>query len=758
MADEKEEVTLEEFCRNCTKTWHEIVPEVEDQGDVDCCVAIAITGVLGTLMEIKRAKSGPPKKATRFQYMDFFGQVGEIEVSTVHGLMAGAAWGVKPSVPSEIDVFDYDDNFNPEENEIPTPEHLTHLSPSEFPLPDVAPVFIEDYYEATDVESMIRGLNEGPGLMSIEISYKFNQWGDSYQIYDEDHHTDLCGASHLMMVTGICPSEEYIVCQNSRGKQFGVEGYIKIHLRLVRSIHFIREIGTRPSSNLYLFTRSFLNESQKDWGTYDPKTKSITFGEDEKSWIDWGRETIGACMLEFLGSIPVVQPDEMDLELAAIDLAEDSYIPVYMLLPLGIIDKYCYLVDPAVLLEQLRTLKAMNVDGVVVDCWWGIVEAHEKLYNWTGYRHLFEMVKRVGLKLQVVMCFHKCNDDIDLPQWVLEIGDANDNIFFADRSLRRYRECLTWGVDKVEVLGTRTASEVYIDFMKKFRAEFNDFFEDNVISLIVVGLGPSGELRYPSFSVSQGWKYPGIGEFQCYDHYLAHSLRMAAYTKGYTELSEGPLEVGAYNSQPLDLGFFRDGGQYDEYHGRFFLEWYSKVLIDHRDLILSQAKQVFDNTPIAIKLSSIPWWYKTQSHAPELTAGFYNSHNRDGYVEVIKMLKKNDAALILSCTGMSKLDQNVEFNDALADPEGLPWQVMNDAWDADVPFIYEIELAHHGSNAYNYLFEKARPSSDLERRHFFSFTCGRFGPDMLQHPLEFESFIQKMHCSQNSRLPEMQGS
>lgn len=50
--------------------------------------------------------------------------------------------------------------------------------------------------------------------------------------------------------------------------------------------------------------------------------------------------------------------------------------------------------------------------------------------------------------------------------------------------------------------------------MRSFRVEFDEFFEDGVISMIVVGLGPCAELRYPSNPVKHGWRYPGIGEFQ----------------------------------------------------------------------------------------------------------------------------------------------------------------------------------------------------------------------------------------------------
>lgn len=62
----------------------------------------------------------------------------------------------------------------------------------------------------------------------------------------------------------------------------------------------------------------------------------------------------------------------------------------------------CELVDPDGLLKQLRLLKSANVDGVMVDCWWGIVEAHSPHeYNWNGYRKLFQMVHELKLKLQV---------------------------------------------------------------------------------------------------------------------------------------------------------------------------------------------------------------------------------------------------------------------------------------------------------------------------------------------------------------------
>jgi hypothetical protein len=56
--------------------------------------------------------------------------------------------------------------------------------------------------------------------------------------------------------------------------------------------------------------------------------------------------------------------------------------------------------------------------------------------------------------------------------------------------------------------------QIYSDYMKSFRENMSDFLENGLIIDIEVGLGPAGELRYPSYPQNQGWVFPGIGEFQ----------------------------------------------------------------------------------------------------------------------------------------------------------------------------------------------------------------------------------------------------
>ena len=66
------------------------------------------------------------------------------------------------------------------------------------------------------------------------------------------------------------------------------------------------------------------------------------------------------------------------------------------------INKSCQLIDRDAVRNELRLLKSLHVDGVFVDCWWGIVEPHNpQKYIWSGYRELFNIIHEFELKLQV---------------------------------------------------------------------------------------------------------------------------------------------------------------------------------------------------------------------------------------------------------------------------------------------------------------------------------------------------------------------
>jgi len=60
------------------------------------------------------------------------------------------------------------------------------------------------------------------------------------------------------------------------------------------------------------------------------------------------------------------------------------------------------------------------------------------------------------------------------------------------------------------------------------------------------------------------------------------------------------------------------------------------------------------------QVAGIHWWYKTESHAAELTAGYYNLCQRDGYRPIARMLSRHKAILNFTCLEMRNSEQPVE--------------------------------------------------------------------------------------------------
>nr|WEV03868.1 beta-amylase 3 [Paeonia suffruticosa] len=360
----------------------------------------------------------------------------------------------------------------------------------------------------------------------------------------------------------------------------------------------------------------------------------------------------------------------------------DARVPVFVMLPLDTVSFNGGLNKPRAMNASLMALKSSGVEGVMVDAWWGLVEKDGPMkYNWEGYAELVQMVQKHGLKLQVVMSFHQCGGNvgdsvsIPLPPWVLEEVSKNPDFVYTDRSGRRNPEYLSLGCDALPVLRGRTPIQVYADYMRSFRDRFMDYL-GNVIVEIQVGMGPCGELRYPSYPESKGtWKFPGIGEFQCYDKYMKASLQASADAIGKEDWGrEGPHDSGQYNQFPEDTGFFNREGTWKTDYGQFFLEWYSNMLIEHGDKILGAAEGIFQGSGAKLsgKVAGIHWHYRTRSHAAELTAGYYNTRNQDGYIPIAQMLGKHGVILNFTCMEMRDGEQPEHAN---CSPEGLVRQV-----------------------------------------------------------------------------------
>lgn len=288
--------------------------------------------------------------------------------------------------------------------------------------------------------------------------------------------------------------------------------------------------------------------------------------------------------------------------------------------------------------------------------------------------------------------------------------------------------------------------------MQSFRENMADFLEAGQIIEVEIGLGPAGELRYPSYPQNQGWVFPGIGEFQCYDKYLKAEFKEAASNAGHPEW-ELPDNAGEYNDKPEVTEFFRSNGAYDTERGKFFLTWYSNKLLSHGDQVLDEANKAFlgCKVKLAAKVSGIHWWYKDDSHAAELTAGYYNLKDRDGYRPIARMLSRHYAILNFTCLEMRDSDQPAE---AKSRPQRLVQQVLSGGWRENIKVAGENALPRYDRSAYNQVLLNARPNGvnrdGPPKLKMFGVTYLRLSAELLQ-PKNFKIFkifVKNMHANQ----------
>lgn len=406
---------------------------------------------------------------------------------------------------------------------------------------------------------------------------------------------------------------------------------------------------------------------------------------------------------------------EHKVHMAPAQRARDAGVPVYIMLPLDTVTIANTLTRQRALRASLSALKSAGVDGVMMDVWWGIVEREgPHTYDWAAYRELVGMVRDAGLKLQAVMSFHQCGGNvgdhcmIPLPPWVLSEMEADPDLMYTDKAGRRNSEYISLGCDLLPVLAGRTPLQVYADFMREFRDEFQEFLGE-VITEIQVGMGPAGELRYPAYPESNDkWRFPGIGEFQCYDSYMLASLRAAAEAAGKPHWGfGGPHDAGYYNQWPNETGFFHTNGSWNHPYGQFFLQWYSETLERHGDRILASAAAIFREfeTTVSGKVAGIHWHYGTHSHAAELTAGYYNTAHRDGYAPLARMFARHGATLNFTCIEMRDAEQPMC---AMCSPEGLLRQVVAAAKATGVRVSGENALPRFDEAAHEQIVWKSR--------------------------------------------------
>lgn len=449
-------------------------------------------------------------------------------------------------------------------------------------------------------------------------------------------------------------------------------------------------------------------------------------------------------------------------------LPSNGGVPVFVMLPLDA-GLSSAAMSPSKLDSYLDRLASIGVHGAMVDVWWGACEPAPGQYDFSQYVSLAKSCQARSLKLQVVMSFHACGGNVGdsvnvpLPEWVVSAGDEK-GFWFTDQAGRQNKEYISFGADHEPVLpngedkgkdeskpATQTPLQAYAAFIKAFMAAMEkEELIGSTITELQIGFGPCGELRYPGYPMPL-WDFPGIGQFQCYDKFLARELTQAAAASSddaVRAVTLPPSDAGTYNDRPSSSPFFTHG--WKQPAGRFFLDWYSQRLLQHGADVLQVVRSAVPTTDtrlvIAMKISGIHWWKFANIRAAEATSGYIDGSGKPIYAQVAGMLKEHKGIFDFTCLEMRSMDQPLW---ARCGPKQLVNEVFDYAWKDAVPIAGENALQDFSDKAFNQILSAMR-NTKAEKS---GFTLLRLCDDLMEEDnlKRLEKFVVKMKSIDSQR-------
>lgn len=357
----------------------------------------------------------------------------------------------------------------------------------------------------------------------------------------------------------------------------------------------------------------------------------------------------------------------------------------FIMMPFNTFDESGQLVEQSKLWNWLTDIQERGFTGITVDFWWGIIEPAPKEYNFHPFLQLIKQVKTKGLKLKVILSFHACGNTIGdqcnfpLPKWVLESGN---HFFYQDQNGKINYEYISIFADDLELKDGRAVLQVYEDLITEFDQQFKVFYEEVIVN-IELGVGPAGQLHYPSYSYPNG--FCGVGFFQWYGdlatskfHQFLDTISIVDSPKRLNIFKQLPSPtLSNLTHKPYQEYFFADlnieekrckinsgdkvdcgypdikmeecsrkkccwaevhGDPYCYYHrevynfradlGLIHMHWYQEEQLKHLQKVVTIGRSIMKfGIPLSVKLPCIHWFVNSASRAAERTSGFMINQN-----------------------------------------------------------------------------------------------------------------------------------
>jgi beta-amylase len=321
--------------------------------------------------------------------------------------------------------------------------------------------------------------------------------------------------------------------------------------------------------------------------------------------------------------------------------------------------------------RQLAEAKKLKIDGISMDMWWGMIEKEKGTYNFDYFHALTDDVIKAGLDVAAVLSFHQCGgnvgdtESIPIPSWTWK--DLADKFGTTDLNVGKYKsEQGNYSPEYIQLWADKYAMPYYAGVMNAFKTSFAA--KAPFISEVNVSLGPSGEMRYPSYnSHDVGTGYPTRGALQAYSDLAKTDFRSWAIKKYGSVQGVGNAwgikDLNADNILPPDnaSSFYDMNNHLNTPYGKDLIDWYNSSLVDHGKNVLSTAQSIFGaadspflGTPVGAKIPGVHWrmgWIDGNNNVyfsdrkAETNAGLIQTSqpwvesNAYGYQNILNMFK-----------------------------------------------------------------------------------------------------------------------
>lgn len=297
--------------------------------------------------------------------------------------------------------------------------------------------------------------------------------------------------------------------------------------------------------------------------------------------------------------------------------------------------------DWAKFTTELDAVKRYGVDAVSVDVWWGDVEVRDNEFRWGYYDRVFREITSRGLDIAPILSFHQCGGNVGddytslLPKWLWGkyAGRSYQGAKLGPNGLKHRSEQGNYSGESVQGWADPLVRGEYRDFTKAFVNRYGKKYARDVTE-VNVSLGPSGELRYPSYNQHDtGTGYPTRGALQAYSPLAVKDLQQTMRRKyrSVQRLNQAwgsTLQRWDQVTPPKDAeAFFTTGAYRQTRYGKDFIDWYNGSLVGHGKRMLNTVIRAlgpaFPEAKIGYKVPGIHWQMVHPVHprATEVTTG-----------------------------------------------------------------------------------------------------------------------------------------